>query len=248
MDFGYINDLDIELKISLEDEGLTFDQAVSIACQAHSNNVKVTMKVGGAEAISDMRFAKMIGCSGCVAPMIESSFALHKFINANNTHQFNFDNLYINVESKQAYESINDILNSSDAKYLSGIVLGRSDFISSFGMTKDKTDSSECYDKAVKIFKAAKSKDKITLMGGNINTNSQEFVTNLYEEKLLDYVETRNVKVKLSYSFLENYSDNLAKMLEFESSLLQYKSSTLDLLSMNDKKRLNNLEKGKLSK
>ena len=241
MEFSYINDLDIELKISLEDEGLTFDQAVSIACQAHSNNIKVTMKVGGAEAISDMRFAKMIGCSGCVAPMIESSFALHKFINANNTHQFNFDNLYINVESKQAYESINDILNSSDAKYLSGIVLGRSDFISSFGMTKDKTDSSECYDKAVKIFKAAKSKDKITLMGGNINTNSQEFVTNLYEQKLLDYVETRNVKVKLSYSFLENYSDNLAKMLEFESSLLQYKSSTLDLLSASDKKRLNNL-------
>ena len=241
MDFSYINDLDIELKISLEDEGLTFDQAVSIACQAHSNNVKVTMKVGGAEAISDMRFAKMIGSSGCVAPMIESPFALHKFINANNTHQFNFDNLYINIESKQAYESINDILNSSDAKYLSGIVLGRSDFISSFGMTKDKTDSSECYDKAVKIFEAAKSKDKITLMGGNINTNSQEFVTNLYEQKLLDYVETRNVKVKLSYSFLENYSDNLAKMLEFESSLLQYKSSTLDLLSANDKKRLNNL-------
>ena len=241
MDFSYINDLDIELKISLEDEGLTFDQAVSIACQAHSNNVKVTMKVGGAEAISDIRFAKMIGCSGCVAPMIESSFALHKFINANNTHQFNFDDLYINIESKQAYESINDILDSSDSKYLSGIVLGRSDFISSFGMTKDKTDSGECYDKAVKIFDAAKSKDKITLMGGNINTNSQEFVTSLYEEKLLDYVETRNVKVKLSYSFLENYSDNLAKMLEFESSLLQYKSSTLDLLSANDKKRLNNL-------
>ena len=241
MDFGYISDLDIELKISLEDEGLTFDQAVSIACQAHSNNVKVTMKVGGAEAISDMRFAKMIGCSGCVAPMIESSFALHKFINANNTDQFNFDDLYINIESKQAYESINDILDSSDAKYLSGIVLGRSDFISSFGMTKDRTDSKECYDKAVKIFGAAKSKNKITLMGGNINTYSQEFVTNLYEQKLLDYVETRNVKVKLSYSFLENYSENLAKMLEFESSLLQYKSSTLDLLSMNDKKRLNNL-------
>ncbi len=241
MNFKHFENLNVELKISLEDEGLTFDQAISIACQAHSHNVKVTMKVGGAEAISDMRFAKMIGCSGCVAPMIESSFALHKFINANNTHQFDFDNLYINIESKQAYESISEILNSSDAKYLSGIVLGRSDFISSFGMTKDKTDSKECYDMAVKIFDIAKSKNKITLMGGNINTYSKEFITNLYEQKLLDYIETRNVKVKLSYSFLKNYSKNLTKMLEFESSLLQYKSSTLDLLSANDKKRLNNL-------
>ena len=72
MNFKHFENLNVELKISLEDEGLTFDQAISIACQAHSHNVKVTMKVGGAEAISDMRFAKMIGCSGCVAPMIES--------------------------------------------------------------------------------------------------------------------------------------------------------------------------------
>ena len=106
MNFKHFENLNVELKISLEDEGLTFDQAISIACQAHSHNVKVTMKVGGAEAISDMRFAKMIGCSGCVAPMIESSFALHKFINANNTHQFDFDDLYINIEKTWEYKSL----------------------------------------------------------------------------------------------------------------------------------------------
>jgi len=241
MDFGYIKDLDIELKMSLEDEGLTFDQAVSMVCHAHSNNIKVTMKVGGAEATSDMRFAKMIGCSGCVAPMIESPFALHKFISTNNINKFNFDDLYINIESKLAYESINDIVSSNDMEYLSGIVVGRSDFISSFGLTKDKTDSDECFEMVREIFLASKSKNKTTLMGGNINTDSKDFIERLYKSNLLDYIETRNVKVKLSDSFLDNYSQNLSNMLEFESSLLKYKSSTLDLLSMNDKKRLDNL-------
>ena len=78
-------------------------------------------------------------------------------------------------------------------------------------------------------------------MGGNINTDSKDFIERLYKSNLLDYIETRNVKVKLSDSFLDNYSQNLSNMLEFESSLLKYKSSTLDLLSMNDKKRLDNL-------
>ena len=152
INFNILKKIDGEIKISLEDEGLTFEQSTQIACGAHSNNVDVTMKVGGAEAISDIRFANNIGCVGCVAPMIESSYALHKFIST--IHRFNFDfkNIYINIETKQAYENIESILNSSDSKYLSGIVLGRSDFIQSFGKPKNEVFSIECFSMAKSIF------------------------------------------------------------------------------------------------
>ena len=46
IDFNIFKEIDSEIKISLEDEGLTFDQAVQITCNSHSNNVNVTMKVG----------------------------------------------------------------------------------------------------------------------------------------------------------------------------------------------------------
>ena len=156
--FKYLHNLDYEIKISLEDEGLTFDQATKIACLTHQQQIPLNIKIGGAEAISDMRFAKNIGCKGCVAPMIESSYALHKFISSVYKNSFNFKNLFVNIESKQAYNNIKDILNSSDANHLYGVVLGRTDFIQSFGFTKDKVDSDECFKMAVEIFTLAKNK------------------------------------------------------------------------------------------
>tara|TARA_Y100000034_G_C6867985_1_gene395805 strand:+ start:97 stop:846 length:750 start_codon:yes stop_codon:yes gene_type:complete len=242
IDFNILKELDSEIKISLEDEGLTFDQAVQITCNAHMNNVNVTMKIGGAEAISDMRFAYNIGCNGCVAPMIESKYALHKFISSIHRFNFDFDKLYINIETKQAYENIESILNSMDVNYLDGIVLGRSDFIQSFNKPKNKVDSNECLEMAKDIFKLAKSKNLKTLMGGNINTNSIDFIKKLYGEDLLDYIETRNVKVKLSDKFLSNYHKNISKMLDFEVSFLKSKYKTLDILSELDKKRKDNLQ------
>lgn len=240
--FEYLKNLNCEIKISLEDEGLTFDQATQIACLSHLNQYPLNIKIGGAESISDMRFAENISCGGCVAPMIESSYALHKFISSVYKNQFNFKKLFINVESKQAYKNINEILNSSDAKHLYGVVLGRTDFIQSFGYTKDQVDSDKCLKMAFEIFKLAKSKGLKTLMGGNININSFNFIEKLYKQDLLDYIETRNVKVKLSDDFLNSFSENLSNMLKFEAEWLTCKYDNLIHLSKDDKKRLDNLK------
>ncbi len=240
--FQYLQNLECGLKISLEDEGLTLDQACFITSCAHKHNYSVTVKVGGAEAISDMRIANNLGVEGCVAPMIESSYALHKFINSTYINKFAFDKLYINIESKQAYENIENILDHSDAKHLTGVVLGRSDFVNSYGLTKKETDSERVFEKVKKVFMLAKQRNLITLMGGNINNSSLEFVEKLYKDNLLDYIETRNVKVKLSNSFLQNYHNNLTKMLRFEIEWLKAKSSNLSFLANNDIKRVSNLE------
>jgi 4-hydroxy-2-oxoheptanedioate aldolase len=240
--FEYLQGLDCGIKISLEDEGLTLDQATYISGLSHKNNIDVTLKIGGAEAISDMRIGRMINCSGCVAPMIESSYALHKFISSTVKNKFDYDDLYINIESKQAYDNIEDITLHSDFEHLSGVVLGRSDFVNSYGLTKKEVDSDEIYSKAVKIFTLAKKYNKLTLMGGGVNVNSFNFITNLFRANLLDYIETRNVKVKLSNSFLINYEKNLNKMLRFEIEWLKFKSKSLSFLSGNDTKRISNLE------
>lgn len=240
--FEYLNNLEASLKISFEDEGLTLDQASFITSLAHKHSYNVTMKIGGAEAISDMRIANNLGCEGCVAPMVESSYALHKFINSIYTNKFEFDNLYVNIESRQAYENIESILDHSDAKHLTGVVLGRSDFVNSYGLTKKETDSQQVFNMVEKVFKLAKQKNLTTLMGGNVNSNSYEFVKKLYESNLLDYIETRNVKVKVSKEFLQNYDSNLTKMLKFEIEWLKTKSNQLSFLANNDTKRVSNLE------
>lgn len=240
--FKHLKNLDYEIKISLEDEGLTFDQATKIACLTHQQQIPLNIKIGGAEAISDMRFAKSIECKGCVAPMIESSYALYKFISSVYKNSFDFKNLFVNIESKQAYYNIKTILNSSDASHLYGVVLGRTDFIQSFGYTKSSVDSDECFDMAVEIFTLAKKKGLKTIMGGNLNINSFDFIKKLYDTNLLDYIETRNVKIKLSYGFLDNFKENLSNMLEFESEWLTYKYDSLIQISKDDKKRLDSIK------
>lgn len=240
--FDKLKNIEYGVKISLEDEGLTLDQCIKIACLSHLNNIPLTMKIGGAEAISDIRIAHNIECEGCVAPMIESPYALHKFISSVYNNSFEFKKLYINIESKQAYLNIENILNSPDAKHLSGIVLGRSDFVQSFNYTKDKVDSDEVYSMAEKIFTLAKKKKLTTLMGGNLNINSLDFIKNLYHKKLLDYIETRNIKVKLTKDFLENYSDNLTQMIRFEIDWLNLKTTLLQSLFKKDIKRVSNLK------
>ena len=72
-------------------------------------------------------------------------------------------------------------------------------------------------------------------MGGGVNINSFSFVSKLYKQNLLDYIETRNVKVKLSNEFLNNFKDNLNSMLKFEVEWLKHKYNTLSFLSNNDK-------------
>lgn len=240
--FKHLYNLDYEIKISLEDEGLTFNQATEIACLTHQQQIFLNIKIGGAEAISDMRFAKNIGCKGCVAPMVESSYALHKFISSVYKNSFNFERLFINIESKQAYHNIKEILNSSDVNHLYGLVLGRTDFIQSFGYTKNKVDSDECFDMAVEIFTLAKKKGLKNIIGGNLNINSFNFIKKLYDKNLLDYIETRNVKVKLSNEFLSNFKENLSNMLEFESEWLTSKYDNLIQISKDDKKRLDSLK------
>lgn len=231
-----------EIKISLEDEGLTFEQACAIACKLHRTGTAINMKIGGAEAISDMRFADMIGCDGCVAPMIESPYALKKFISSIFRHKFDFKRLYMIFESQTSYDKRKEIFESSDMKHLNGIVLGRSDFIQSYGKSKEHVDSDFCFEKAKNIFTLAKAKNLTTIMGGNISINSQKFVTDLYKENLLDYVETRNVKIKLNDYVIDNLAECIKSAILFEIEFLKSKYEKLTFLANTDQKRISNLE------
>ena len=131
----------------------------------------------------------------------------------------------MNIESKTAYENIRDILNSDSCRYLSGIVVGRSDLTKSFGLTKNNVNDDEIYNIVEEIFTEAKSYKLMTIMGGNISVNSKDFVKNLYNKKLLDKIETRNIIFELNKNNVENLEEAVKKALSFESSWLRTKSS-----------------------
>jgi len=219
----------VGIKSSFEDEGVQFNELIRLKQLCNLSNIVLNIKIGGCEAISDINNSLLIDSDGIVAPMIESPFALEKFITSVNNNippqlrkKINF---FINVESRTAYDNISEILNSDYCKYLTGIVVGRSDLTKSFGLTKENVNDDEIYNIVKEIFTEAKHYKLMTIMGGNISVKSKDFVKSLYDKKLLDKIETRNIIFKLNKNNTQNLEDAVKKALSFESLWLRTKSS-----------------------
>jgi len=217
----------VGVKQSFEDEGVLLGDLILMRRICDLSGMKLSIKIGGCEAISDLINCLKIGADFIVAPMIESEFALQKY------HESTIHNVddsvrkrtsfYINIESTQAITNLEKILESPSSNILDGIVIGRSDLVKSLGYGKqDVANIDIC-----KIIKSAlnnvKKSNMTTLMGGSIGRSSIGFICELFENQLLDYIETRNVILKLNDSNISVLNSIINQMLVFESNWLKFK-------------------------
>ncbi len=214
----------VGIKQSFEDEGVLDSDLWKISKVCRDLNLKLSVKIGGCEAISDINRCIDLEVDGIVAPMIESRFALQKF--SESITKLPYDgNKFINIESVQAYKNLDDILDSPTSKMLSGIVVGRSDLTKSFGYGKQDVMSDEICRVVTYILQESKKLGMKTYMGGNIGTQSIEFIQELFNKGFLDCIETRNVILGLDESNINDLSKIISHMLEWESLWLDTKSS-----------------------
>ena len=160
----------VGIKQSFEDEGVILDDLITMRRLTDLSGVYLSVKIGGCEAITDINLSQQIGTDGIVAPMIESQFALQKYIEI--VKDLKDIKLYVNIESRQAYNNLDSILSSPSSKLLYGVVVGRSDLTKSYGHGKDYVDSKEMQNVVYDVMTKCKEYDMITLMGGNISNKS----------------------------------------------------------------------------
>ena len=230
----------VGVKQSFEDEGASREDIRKMRAMTSAANLDLNVKVGGCEARNDISFCKKIGVNGIVAPMVESKYALKKFIQTVTDYEIlvtdkkikkrviekKKNSLYINLETNLSFSNINEIMNSSNFKLLDGVVIGRSDLVGSFGLTKDHVDSELAYKKIFHLLKKIKKKKKknfICKMGGTITTNSEKFINKLFKKKLLDRIETRNMEILLNRKNIENFKTILMNAFNFELEWAKYK-------------------------
>lgn len=212
----------IGIKQSFEDEGVILNDVYTMRRITLLANLDMFVKIGGAEAITDINNCANIGIDNVIAPMIETKFALRKFIDASkNIEQLN---KYFVCETKTAYENIEDILNSEYSKYLIGVVVGRSDFTKSFDMDKSEVDSEFINEKVRNIMISCKKRNLLTTLGGNISIKSSNFIKLLHKDNLLNRIETRNVVIKLTDENIENMDSVISEALKFEMNWMYFKS------------------------
>ena len=211
----------VAVKQSLEDEGVSQDDLILMKQITHKAKLDLNVKIGGCEAKNDIHFCEWLKVKGIVAPMVETSYALRKFLQS--ISKKNNQKLYVNLESIQAFQNINDILKQRNIKRLAGVVIGRSDLAGSLNLEKKEVDSKRIYKLVNSILKKIKKKKLIVKMGGSLTAYSKDFIFNLYKKNLIDRVETRNIELKIDRKVLKNFDKIIDLIFMFELEWLKFK-------------------------
>ena len=233
----------IGMKQSFEDEGVLLNDVVAFKRVTEVCGLQSFVKIGGCEAKSDLYNCIRMGINGIIAPMVETPFALSKFVDMIEPYNDRAD-AYIVIESKIAYDNIDAILQNGEGK-LKGIVVGRSDFSKSYNLNKSEVDINFIYDKVEDMLTKAKKYNYTTTLGGNVSTRSTNFIKDMYNKNLLNKIETRNVVIELSKNNITNIDSVIQKALDFEIEWLQYKLSISSKLSAEYSERIGLLKNRK---
>ena len=127
------------VKQSTEDEGSSFKDIILMRKITQKIGINLNIKIGGCEAKNDIFFCKRAKVDGIVAPMIESEYALKKFIQCASISKKNL--LFMNFETILAVKNLKKIISSKSFKYIDGIIVGRSDLAGSMQKEKNFVNS-----------------------------------------------------------------------------------------------------------
>jgi 4-hydroxy-2-oxoheptanedioate aldolase len=178
------------IKISFEDEGALLNEHIIMSHLTSTLGLDLAIKIGGCEAKRDIVDCINLNCTSIVAPMIESRFALNKYINS--CKQYNVkQKLGFNLETIQAYNNLNEL--KEEFASIDYVTVGRVDFVSSLNKDRSYVDNEDMYGYVSDVFRTVKACNKKCYMGGAISISSEEFIDKLTKANLIDKFETRYI-------------------------------------------------------
>lgn len=232
------------VKMEFEAEGTRIEEAMRLKEVSAAAGVTLTTKVGGCEAIKDMFDAGSLGTKYLVGPMVETPYALRKYIQATRLafteYQREDMEFYINLETITAVKNFDEMLSVPEAKDLHGIVLGRVDLTGSMNLDRASVNSQEILDICIAMAKKAKAAGKKVVVGGAVSVHSLPFFQ-AFPAGHLDKYETRKV-VFACPGALENSEAAFLKAVEFELLWLKNKKEYYGHIHREDDARLKMME------
>lgn len=234
------------IKAEFEAEGTRIEEMLRLKEVCDRSGLGLTIKIGGCEAVRDMYECRTIGVARIVAPMVESAFALQKYLNAvklafppDERKDIDFA---VNTETISACRAFPEMLNLPEIGQLNGVVMGRVDLTGSMGMSREDINHPEVLELTRALFKLAKAKNLETAVGGGVSAYSLPFFRQL-EPGLLDRYETRKVIFKCPEALGESADKGILKAVGFELMWLKNKRDYYKLIAAEDNNRIEMLEK-----
>lgn len=228
-----------EIKAEFEAEGTRIEELMRLKDITSSVGLPIILKIGGVEAVTDLNIALGIGVKGIIAPMVETTFALSKYLEM--IKKIKNIEFAINIETKTAVENCNNMVNLKKINLLTGITVGRVDLSTSLQIPRNEVNRSWVILNSCKnVFKLAKLKGLKTGLGGCISNDALEHIKILTETKLLDKFETR--KVVFPANFYKCGKKAIIEANKFELLWLKNKKRFYSKLINEDLKRIKMLE------
>lgn len=236
----------VATKAEFEAEGTRTDELLRLLDIAHRAGVEIALKIGGCEAIRDMLEAKQFGVRYIIAPMVETPYALSKYLKSISTvfageekDEFVF---LFNLETITAYNNFEEMIAlASSSAECDGVVFGRVDFAGSLGIGRSGIESDEVTSRAEKAAALCRDKGLEFVVGGAVSIDA---IHNLHRVRKvhLNRFETR--KVIFQGESLENAAieNGLKDAVHFELLWLLNKREYYGFIHREDENRIAMLE------
>jgi len=235
------------VKAEFEAEGTRVDELLRLVELARKADLKIGLKIGGCEAMRDLMEVKQIGVDYIIAPMVETPYALWKFVDAKNKI-FNEEDrkdvtFLTNLETITGYHNLQGMVEKAKmTNGLDGLVFGRVDFVMSMGKNgREDINKQEITNMVVNVAQACKDAGLEMVMGGGISMDAIEAVRQVQAVHLNRY-ETRKIIFRGEAINLPTADKALLSAVHFELLWLKNKRDYYGSIFTEDDKRIEMLD------
>lgn len=236
----------IGLKNEFEGEGSRLADFIRLKEIGELSGLGISLKIGGCEAITDMRLAQTVGVKNIVAPMVESPFALKKFVQSFHgvfpPGEGEGVTMAINVESAVGCANFDKMMELPEFVEVTSVNIGSKDLALSMGLGIMDVNDQKVFDACCDIFRKLKKRHPGCrgVLGG-VNGKSMPRLLE-YEPGMIDSYQTRKVSFRFTGEVGENAKEGLIKAYEFEQLWYECKRARYTKIASEDDKYVQRIQ------